>query len=173
KINVSFRSGRITERFLNISGAYTRNYSYLGSNSIMVSDYNASQKILLLNRDNASLTGNVSSFINPILSTLKLNCSMFSSKYQNIINESELRKVQGLYLDYGFELRSGFKGIFNFHLGTKWNNYSVYSTYSSSITNNISFINLFFVFNKKIDFAVQTERYFIGKESSKNNEYYF
>jgi hypothetical protein len=76
--------------------------------------------------------------------------------------------------NYGLELRSGFKGLFNYHIGTKWNTNKIEtSTINNSFTDNVSFLDLSFVFNDKFNIQFQTERYFFGSLDKENNTYYF
>ena len=63
-------------------------------------------------------------------------------------------------------------GIFNYHLGTKWTTNRIETSFSNSFTNNLSFLDLSFVFNDKIDLSLQTERYEFGN-LNENNIYYF
>ena len=71
-------------------------------------------------------------------------------------------------------MRSGFKGIFNYHIGTKWTTNEIEaSAINNSFTDNVSFLDLSFVFNDKFNMQFQTERYFFGNLDEENNTYYF
>ena len=74
--------------------------------------------------------------------------------------------------NYGLELRSAFKGIFNYHLGTAWTTNKIETFADSKFTNNQSFLDLDFIFNKKFDAKVKTERYHFGSLDT-DNTYYF
>ena len=76
-------------------------------------------------------------------------------------------------MNYGLELRSGYRGIFNYHIGSKWNYNEVITTITNSYTDNMNFLDLSFVMNDKFNFQIQTERYFFGNLDKQNNEYYF
>ena len=71
-----------------------------------------------------------------------------------------------------FELRSGFSEVFNYHIGTKWNTTEIETTINNSFTDNVSFLDLSIVFNKKLDFQVQSERYYFGNLQT-DNTYFF
>ena len=69
-------------------------------------------------------------------------------------------------------MRSGFKGLFNYHMGTKWTTNKIENTITNSFTDNVSFLDLNFVFNEKLSAQVQTERYFFGNLNT-DSTYYF
>ncbi|WP_397447666.1 hypothetical protein [Polaribacter sp. R77954] len=69
-------------------------------------------------------------------------------------------------------MRSGFTGIFNYHIGTKWKTNTIQTTIENSFTDNTSFLDLSFFFNKKFNIDVQSERYFFGNLQNENT-YYF
>ena len=75
--------------------------------------------------------------------------------------------------DYGFELRSGFKGILNYHIGTKWNYNEVKTTLLNSFIDNMTFVDLSLEINDKLNFQLQSERYLFGNLNKDTNQYYF
>ncbi|WP_026708960.1 hypothetical protein [Flavobacterium frigidarium] len=95
------------------------------------------------------------------------------SNFKNSVNNTNLREVTNLGVDYGFELRSGFKGFFNYHLGSKWNYNQVKTSIKNDFTDNVSFIDLSMQFNDEINVQVQGERYYFGNLGKDNNKYYF
>lgn len=101
-----------------------------------------------------------------------LFCYVFLHNYpsKTILNLLNFNLI--LVRNYGFEFRSGFKGIFNYHFGTNWMSNSIKTTISNSFTDNTSFLDLSFVFNKKLNAEIQTERYFFGNLEN-DNTYYF
>ena len=84
-----------------------------------------------------------------------------------------MREVKSINAAYGLELRSGFRGIFNYHFGTKWNYNEVQTTTKNSFTDNMSFLDLSLVFNEKFNVQIQSERYLFGNLEKENNKYYF
>jgi len=94
------------------------------------------------------------------------------SEFKNIVNHSDLRQVISNNYNYGVELRSGFSGIFNYHIGTKWTTTQMETTIKDSFTNNMSFLDLSFVFSKTFNFQLQSERYYFGNLHT-DNTYYF
>jgi hypothetical protein len=94
------------------------------------------------------------------------------SEFKNIVNNSDLREVTSNNYTYGLELRSGFKGIFNYHIGTKWATTEIKTTINNSFTDNVSFLDLSFIFNDKFDVQLQSESYYFGNLET-DNTYYF
>ena len=76
-------------------------------------------------------------------------------------------------INYGLELRSGFRRFFNYHFGSKWNYNEVKTTSKNNFTDNVSFLDLSFIFNEKFNIQVQSERYFFGNLDKENKQYYF
>jgi hypothetical protein len=89
------------------------------------------------------------------------------------VNNSDLREIRNSSLNYGFELRSGFSGFFNYHIGSKWNYSEVKTTVTNSFKDNMSFLDLSFMMSKKFNFQIQTERYYFGNLEKQYNKYYF
>ena len=95
------------------------------------------------------------------------------TNFKNIVNNSNLREVKNLNADYGFELRSGFRGFFNYHIGSKWSYNQVETTIKNDFTDTMTFLDLSFMFSDKFNIQLQSERYFFGNLDKKNNQYYF
>ncbi len=70
-------------------------------------------------------------------------------------------------------MRSGFRGFFNYHIGSKWNFNKVETTIKNDFTDNMSFLDLSFMFSDKFNIQAQVERYFFGNLDKENNKYYF
>ena len=169
----NYKLGNWSDRFLaNTFVNYTKNYDFFSTNTTIEQNFTQSQKILIKNRELISVNSKLDYFLKVIKTNLKLNLSYFKNDFKNRINNSPLREVTSNNYNYGIELRSGFSGIFNFHIGTKWMTTEIETTINNSFTNNISFLNLSFVFNKKLDFQLESERYYFGNLNT-DNIYYF
>ena len=112
-------------------------------------------------------------YLKTISSNLKIDIGISKSNYKNSINNSKLREIKSTNYNFGFELRSGFKGIFNYHLGTQWNTNKIQYSLNNAYTNNVSFLYTTFSFNPKTVVQLQGERYFFGDISQGKNTYYF
>lgn len=151
---------------------YSKNHDFFTSNSIIKQNYSQSQKIVIKHRDFLNINGQVNYFLDFISSNIKLKLRYSKSESKNVVNNSELRKIKNDNYSYGLELRSGFGGIFNFHIGTNWTTNKIKTTITNSYTNNESFLNLYFVFNDRFNTEMEFERYYFGS-IEKDPSYYF
>jgi hypothetical protein len=159
--------------FANSFLLYSKNNDFYSTNSIITQNYAQSAKIIIKDREFVSLSSSVDRYFKTIQSNLKLSLGANQSNFKNSVNNTNLREVTNLGADYGFELRSGFKGFFNYHLGSKWNYNQVKTTIKNDFTDNISFVDLSMQFNDKFNVQVQGERYYFGNLGKDNNKYYF
>jgi len=152
---------------------YTKNHDFFSTNTLVSQNYSQSEAIIIENRDFLSISSNIDRFFKPISTNLKLTFDASKSNYKNIVNNSDLREIKSNSFNYGLELRSGFKGIFNYHIGSKWNYNEVKSTINNSFTDNMTFLDVSIIMNNKLNFQIQTERYYFGNLEKQNNKYYF
>lgn len=159
--------------FANSFLLYSKNNDFYTTNSIITQNYSQSEKIIIKDREFISMSSSIDRYFKSIQSNLKLTLGANKSNFKNSVNNTNLREVINLGADYGFELRSGFKGLFNYHIGSKWNYNQVKTTIKNDFTNNISFADLSMQFNDKFNVQVQGERYFFGNLNKDSNKYYF
>ncbi len=159
--------------FANTSVVYNKNFDFFSTNSIITQNQTLSEKITIKDREAVTIFTDINKYFKSISSNFKIKASYTKSNYKNIVNNSELREIKSTNYDYGFELRSGFQGIFNYHLGSNWTTNRIESTITNSFTNNVSFLDLTFTINEKFNFQIQTERYFFGAVEASDNTYYF
>jgi len=159
--------------FANTFILYTKNNNFFSTNSIITQNFSQSEKIIIKDREFFSISSSIDRYFKPIKSNLKINLGATKTNFKNIVNNSNLREVKNFNADYGVELRSGFRGFFNYHIGAKWNYNEVQTTIKNSFTDNMSFLDLSFMFSDKFNIQVQSERYFFGNLDKDNNKYYF
>lgn len=159
--------------FANTYILYSKNNDFFSTNSIIAQNYSQAEKIIIKDRELLSISSSIDRYFKPIKSNLKINLGATKTNFKNIVNNSNLREVKNLNADYGFELRSGFRGFFNYHIGSKWNYNEVETTIKNNFTDNMSFIDLSFMFNDKFNIQAQSERYFFGNLDKDNNKYCF
>lgn len=159
--------------FANTFFLYSKNHDFFSTNTIINQNYSQSEKIIIKDRDFLSLSTNIDRYFKIISANIKFTLDGSKSNYKNIVNNSDLRKVTNTSIGYGLELRSGFKGLFSYHIGTKWNYNEINTTISNSFTDNMSFIDLSFKLNDKLNLKIETERYYFGSLESQNNKYNF
>lgn len=159
--------------FANLFLIYSKNNDFYSTNSVIAQNFSQVEKIVIKDREFLTISTNIDNYFKPIQSNLKISFGATKTNFKNIVNNSNLREVKSLNANYGFELRSGFKGFFNYHFGSKWNYNQVETTITNSFTDNTSFLDLSFIFNDKFNIQLQSERYFFGNLDNVNNKYYF
>jgi hypothetical protein len=170
---LNYQLGNWSNRFFaNTFILYNKNHDFFSTNTALNQNFTQSAKILIKDREFITINSKLDYYFKFISSNLKLDLGYTKSDFKNIVNNSNLRKVTSNNYSYGLELRSGFKGIFNYHIGAKWTIAEIKTTINNSFTDNVSFLDLSFVFNKKFDVQLQSEHYFFGNLQS-DNTYYF
>jgi hypothetical protein len=159
--------------FANTFIFYTKNNDFFSTNSNITQNYSQDKKIIIKDRESLTISSTIDRFFKPIKSNLKFNLGIIITNFKNIVNNSDLREVKNLNADYGFEMRSGFRGFFNYHIGSKWNYNQVETTIKNNFTNNMTFLDLSFMFSNTFNIQMQSERYFFGNLDKNNNQYYF
>lgn len=173
RLTVNYQLGNWSDRFFaNTFFMYSKNHDFFSTNSIIRQNFTQTEKILIQDREFISANTTIDYYFKWITSNLKLNLGYSQSQFKNIINNSDLRNVTSLNYNYGFELRSGFSGLFNYHFGTKWITSEIQTTINNSFTDNNSFLDLSFIFNDNFDVELQAERYYFGNLQT-DNTYYF
>lgn len=159
--------------FANTFILYSKNNDFYSTNSIITKNYSQSEKIIIKDREFLTISSTLDRYFKTLKSNLKINLGVTKTNFKNIVNNSNLREVKNLNADYGFELRSGFRSFFNYHIGSKWNYNQVKTTIVNSFTDNMSFLDLSFMFSDKLKIQFQSERYFFGNLNKDSNKYYF
>ena len=171
---LNYTFGDMADKFIAFAFVmYTKNYDFYSSRMFVYQNDIRSEKILVKNRESVILSSNLDRYFKEISSTLKFNFGFSSFSFENMVNGSDLRKVKTNSYNYGLELRSGFSGSFNYHIGSKWKHIEVITTAKNSYTDNMSFLDLTCNLGKKLDFQLETERYYFGSLDKDNNTYYF
>ena len=172
-VSLNYQLGNWNDRFFADTFIYyNKNHDFFSTNTILNQNYTQSEKILIKDREFISLNSKIDYYFKFIKSNFKLDIGYTKSEFLNSINNASLRKVTSNSYNYGFELRSGFRGVFNYHFGTKWAASKIKTTINNTFTNNQSFLDLSFVFNDKFDVQLQSESYYFGNLAS-NKNYYF
>lgn len=171
---LNYELGEWSDRFFaNTFLVYTKNHDFFSTFSIIDQNYSLSEKMLFKDREYLSLNSNIDRYFRFIRSNLKLDLGYVQSNYKNIVNASGVREINSWNYSYGMELRSGFTGFFNYHLGTKWTTSKIETgEFKNSFTDNLSFLDLSFFYNERFDTQIKAEHYFFGNLQS-DNIYYF
>ena len=172
--HIMYTLGNWSDRFfLSAMAGYSFADEYFSSKSVLTQNYSVSEPVVLNNRTMAYYNLNADYYFKQIKSNLKLSIGGNSSHYQNYVNQSDIRDITSSSLSYGLEMRSGFNGIFNYHVGTKWDYTKFVTTAAFDYTNNRTFVNLNFRFSKKWYATWHSERYHFGNLSQNKKDFYF
>ncbi|QMU66332.1 MAG: TonB-dependent receptor [Flavobacteriaceae bacterium] len=169
----NYQLGNWSDRFFtNTTFAYTKNHDFFSTNSQISQNVTQSETIVIKNRELFTANSFLDYFFKKLQSNLKLKLGYTQPEFKNIVNDSELREVNSINYNYGFEYRTAFDGIFNFHLGSKWLTNKIKTTSKNEFTDNMSFLDVTFTFNEKLNIDINSERYFFGNLNT-DNTYYF
>jgi hypothetical protein len=169
----NYQLGNWSDRFFaNTFIIYSKNHDFFSTNTTIEQNFTQAEKILIKDREFISVNSKLDYYFKFISSNLKVDLGYTKSEFKNIVNNSSLRFVTSNNYNYGLELRSGFSGVFNYHIGAKWNTTEIITEINNSFTDNVSFIDLSFVFNKNLDFQLQSEHYYFGNLQT-DNTYFF
>ncbi|WP_348743331.1 carboxypeptidase-like regulatory domain-containing protein [Tenacibaculum sp. 190524A05c] len=170
---VNYQLGDWSDRFFaNTFFIYNKNHDFFSTNTTIDQNFVQTEKILIQDREFLSINSTLDFYLKKLATNLKANISYSKSEFKNSINNGSLRTVRSNNYNYGLELRSGFKGIFNYHFGTKWTTSEIQTNINNVFTNNVSFLDASFVINSKFNFQLQSERYDFGNVDN-NKAYYF
>jgi hypothetical protein len=153
-------------------------FLYITSNRSLSSNSNITQNYSLLslstnnNRDvfMSSATSNI--FLKSIRSNLKLKGNISSIWFENIVNDL-YNSVNYQNIDVGIELRSAFKGIFNFHMGSSWIISQAQAAHKNQNINNYQFFDVYLKLTKAINVSINSERHEFGDINSPKNPWHF
>jgi hypothetical protein len=133
---LNYQLGNWLDRFFtNTFLIYNKNHDFFSTNTSIGQNYTKSEKILIKDRDFLIISSNLDYYLRNISSNLKLDLTYSKSEFKNVVNNSNLREVTSNNYAYGLELRSVFKGIFNYHVGTKWTTSKIKTTIKNSLIN--------------------------------------
>lgn len=158
--------------FINTAFTYIKNHNFISTSTNLTQNYSQASTIILKNREVFNLSTNIDRYFKIIASNVKCNVETAVSNYKNKVNAVDL-EIKNKLVSYGFEARSGFRGIFNYHLGFQNNYNEIKASGVNSYTDTVTFLDLYFKINKKINLQLQGERYYFGNLENATNSYYF
>lgn len=153
--------GKFTDNFiLNQSFFYIHNHDYISYESTVNQNYIIEKLIELKNKKTFNSNTTLDYYIRKLKTNVKFKVNYFSSRYENKVNNSDLRAIVSNNLQYGIELRTAFRGKFNFHLGSEFSNVSLKTNeLKNHYINNFSFFSVYLNLNKKWDLQANFEYY--------------
>ncbi len=165
--------GRVSDIFqMNVSTLYTTSKKAFSSFVQITPSYSL-QSIMPSSHKEMLITSAATDFyIRSLRSNFRVKGNIVSSRFISSINGS-VANITSQNYNYGGELRSAFKGFFNYHVGTNWS----YSRFISSITtsnnNNFQFLDLHFKLSPSFQATINAERYYFDNIRNPNNPLHF
>jgi hypothetical protein len=170
---LNYQLGNWSDRFFAATSfIYSRNNDFFSTNTLLSQNFSQSEAIIIKDREEFVANTSLDYFFEKLYSNGKLKLGYTQSEFKNVVNNSNLREVNSFNYNYGFEFRTAFNGLFNFHLGSTWTTSRIESTIENEFTDNVSFLDFNFVFSEKFNLDLKSERYFFGNLSNENT-YYF
>ena len=172
--NFTYQLGNWVDKFFATANIlYKKNHDFFSYNQIIEPNVSISESIIIKDRTFFTFNTNIDYYLSKFRTNIKLKNQYDFSNFKNVINNSDLRNVQNRNYNIGLELRSTFKGWFNFHLGTSFKFIDVKTKdFTNSFINNDNFIDVFMKLNEYLDVQIKGEHFFFGNISG-NNNYYF
>lgn len=155
--------------FMNAIAAYKKDRNFVSSDNFIQPDYIAKSKIVLGSRDFFNVMMSADRFIRPLSSNIRAKFTFDDAEYKNRVNGLNVVTNSRTY-NYGLEIRSALHGFFNFNVGRSWAFSRIKSTFDNSYQNNMSFLDLDFIFNNKFSARTQAEFYQFENLNSVNNQ---
>src|SRR5690606_39776899 len=108
--NILYTLGNWSDRlFMSAMGGYSYADEYFSTKSVLSQNYSVSEPIVLNNRSMIFYSLNADYYFKPIKSNFKFTFGGNSSQFQNYVNDSEIRDITSTSVNYGLEIRSGFR----------------------------------------------------------------
>lgn len=174
-----YRLGNFGEKFFaNFIVNYVQNHDFFSTNSRVEQNVNISERILIEDQTLFFVNSSIDRYIKSLSANLKFKLGYNQSNFENFVNDTGRREIESTNYTYGLEMRSGFLGKFNYHIGTEFRTFSVTTNQANfsdrnTNTDNFSFLDLSYMFTEHLNFSLVTERYYFGGLDSGNNTYYF
>jgi hypothetical protein len=159
---LSYTLGNWADRlFINIFYLGIIGQNFLGTNTIIDPSLIFSEKIWLQNKQSQSLNTNADIFVKRLDNNLKLTTQLSTSTFYNVVNRSNIRKIETESLTIGLEAKSVFKGFYNHHFGIK-----------RTASRNVTEQNRRFIFHTSF-FDIHLSLKKLGTLKIKNEGYHF
>ncbi len=171
--SLSYTLGNWTDDFFATAFiTYAKAFDFFSTNSTINQEFTLNERVLFKDSERWSALFTFDRYFKFIRSNLKGTFSSSKNNFSNIVNTAT-RDIDTRSNNIGFELRSGFKGIFNYHIGSTWRTSTVASEgIENDFTNNKSFADFSLLFSDKFNIKIQGERYYFGNLET-DNTYYF
>ncbi|MGV0856967.1 carboxypeptidase-like regulatory domain-containing protein [Empedobacter brevis] len=173
--NIGYNIRHYLNRFrfsLNLN--YSTQGNVISSRSILEQNSSLSEAVFIQGGETYAGLFASSFYFRKIKSTVKFDADYTISTSFNEVNNSGLRKNTYTNQRYNLEWRTSFRSPFNFHIGTEWTATHVQSPdFTNSFTNGISFLDLYYRLDERLDIKVVNEYYYFGNLSENQRHHLF
>ncbi|WP_024770254.1 carboxypeptidase-like regulatory domain-containing protein [Aquimarina macrocephali] len=175
RVFAGYNLGNFGDRFIaNIALSYIKDNDFLSTNAVITQNFIQTTKLIIPDREFYSVNAGLDRYVRFIRNNIKIKFGYSQAEFKNIVNSTSLRSITNQNYKYGFEIRSGFRGIFNYHLGTTWDTTEIGTTIATNTaTQNTSFLDLSFVLSSRLNLQLQSERYYFNNLENDDDTYYF
>lgn len=168
-----YNYGELTDALLiNVMGFFSQNSESYSNKIVYSTPSFYSKKIIAPGSTTGNLTMQVNYYFKPIMSNIKVSTGVSQLKFHRAINDDLITPFTSTSYNISGEVRSAFESFFNFHLGTQQLISKSSASTSRRLSNNNSFLDLYFRFSDQISLKLGGERYHFGQQVMKQN-YYF
>ncbi|WP_052158288.1 carboxypeptidase-like regulatory domain-containing protein [Lacinutrix jangbogonensis] len=163
-LSIRYQLGSWSDSFTtSVNFSYLKSHDFLSSKSLITPNYSQIDRFIAKNGDFYNADLKIDKFFEFISSNIKIKFKYSKMNYNNILNNGELRNIENNIYQYGFEFKSIFDGVFNYHIGTKWQSSNIKISNSFFFnSNNLLFLDLNLNFNKNLNVSIVGERYTFG-----------
>lgn len=168
-----YNYGELTDDLLiNVIGFWSQNNESYSSKIVYSTPSFYSQRIVAPGSSTGNLTMQLNYYVKPIKSNIKLSTGVSQLKFYRAINGDDIIPLESTGYSIAGELRSAFESVFNFHVGTQQLISRASATSTRSLSNNSTFLDLYFRFSDRISLKAGTERYQFDQRVT-TQKYYF
>ncbi|MBR8730616.1 hypothetical protein IX339_000046 [Porphyromonas levii] len=155
-----------------VLGFLTKEHNVFSSRLAVADNTFYSQSIRVPNTTTGNVSLQVDYFIQPIRSNFKFSAGVSRINFYRAINKEGVTPFKSTNYYINGELRSAFLSLFEFHIGSRWSLSKSTSSISRKLTNNTSFLDLYFKFSRDLTLKLGTERHQFDRQLT-DKAYYF
>lgn len=158
--------------FINTLLSYTKKKDFLSTVATIDPALEIFQHAVFNDQEFLNLSTNLDFFLKSLNSNLKMKGGYSISNYPKVVNNEPLY-AEAEDFRYGVEFKTAFLSHFNFHLGSEWNTSYIDASGRFKSTRNMSFLDMIYVANDKLNISVQAERYSYRSQNHRSDGMYF
>ena len=152
--------------FVNSFFTRSSNTNYLGNELIVRLNFLISQKAILPKFTTSAFAASCDVYLKKMKNNLKASFNFTQNSYQDILNGSAVRQIVSATLTPGLQLRSGFKGVFNYTLASELNYTTIKNFAGSNNIRSKTIVDLDFLISNKLNLHFNGENHTVQKQKS-------